>query len=96
MTTVMGLDQHRAQAAADWLDTATSQVSRARVAPADRIDVRLFLSRFGGQELEAGAGRHERLAVRGRGVRASGRGWTSRSRQRHQACGLLRPFWGLA
>src|SRR4051812_11406459 len=48
----MGLDQHRAQITADWLDTDTGEVSRARVAPADRAGVRRFLQRFGGHELE--------------------------------------------
>ena len=52
MTIVMGLDQHRAQVTAEWLDTATVRF-RARVAPAHRESVRLFLSRFAGQELEA-------------------------------------------
>ena len=36
MAIVMGLDQHRAQITADWLDTASGEVSRARVVPADR------------------------------------------------------------
>jgi transposase len=49
---VMGLDQHRAQISAEWLDTATGEISRARVAPAHRQSVRRFLRRFGGQELE--------------------------------------------
>jgi hypothetical protein len=48
----MGLDQHRAQITADWLDTDTGEVSRARVAPADRAGVRRFLERFRGRELE--------------------------------------------
>jgi transposase len=48
----MGLDQHRAQITADWLDTDTGEIQRARVAPADRAGVRRFLSRFGGRELE--------------------------------------------
>jgi transposase len=52
VTIVMGLDQHRAQITADWLDTETGEVKRARVAPADREGVRGFLSRFGGQELD--------------------------------------------
>ncbi|HEY3944264.1 MAG TPA: IS110 family transposase [Solirubrobacteraceae bacterium] len=52
MTIVMGLDQHRAQITADWLDTDTGEIQRARVAPADRAGVRRFLSRFGGRELE--------------------------------------------
>ena len=33
---VMGLDQHRAQITAEWLDTATGEVARTRIAPADR------------------------------------------------------------
>jgi transposase len=49
---VMGLDQHRAQITADWLDSETGEVSRGRVAPADRAGVRRFLERFDGQELE--------------------------------------------
>src|SRR3954464_920266 len=48
----MGLDQHRAQITAEWLDTATGEVSRARVAPAHRAGVRRFVERFRGQELE--------------------------------------------
>ena len=48
----MGLDQHRAQITAEWIDTATGEVSRARVAPADRAGVRRFAARFGGRELE--------------------------------------------
>jgi transposase len=52
VTIVMGLDQHRAQITADWLDTSTGEVSRCRVAPADRDGVRRFAGRFGGQELE--------------------------------------------
>jgi transposase len=52
MTIVMGLDQHRAQITAEWIDTETGEVSRARVAPADRKSVRRFLGRFRGRELE--------------------------------------------
>src|SRR5512132_2402452 len=48
----MGLDQHRGQITAEWLDTATGEVSRARVAPAHREPVRRFLHRFDGLELE--------------------------------------------
>src|SRR3954467_9682659 len=48
----MGLDQHRAQITADWIDTETGEVKRARVAPADRAGVRAFLERFRGQGLE--------------------------------------------
>jgi transposase len=48
----MGLDQHRAQITADWLDTETGEVKRSRVAPADRAGVRRFFERFGGEQLE--------------------------------------------
>jgi transposase len=49
---VMGLDQHRAQITAEWIDTDTGEVSRARIAPAHREPVRRFLGRFKGRELE--------------------------------------------
>src|ERR1700681_3904734 len=52
MTIVMGLDQHRAQITAEWIDTVTGEIGRARVAPAHREGVRRFLGRFAGQELE--------------------------------------------
>jgi transposase len=52
VTIVMGLDQHRAQITADWVDTSTGEISRARVAPADRAGVRRFVARFRGRELE--------------------------------------------
>ena len=53
MSIVMGLDQHRAQITAEWIDTETGEVGRARVAPAHRDDVRKFLERFAGQRLDA-------------------------------------------
>src|SRR5215207_6199810 len=52
VTIVMGLDQHRAQITAKWLDTDTGEVSRRRVAPADGAGVRAFAARFRGRELE--------------------------------------------
>ena len=53
MTIVMGLDQHRAQITAEWIDTATGEVSRAaRGAGAIAPGVRRFAERFRGQELE--------------------------------------------
>ena len=52
MTIVMGLDQHRAQITAEWIDTTTGEMSRGRVAPADRAGVRRFLERFAGEQLE--------------------------------------------
>jgi hypothetical protein len=48
----MGLDQHRAQISAEWLDTITGEISRARIVPADRAGVRRFLARFRGEGLE--------------------------------------------
>jgi transposase len=52
MTLVMGMDQHREQISAEWIDTITGEISRARIAPADRGTVRTFLARFDGAELE--------------------------------------------
>jgi transposase len=52
MAIVMGLDQHRAQITAEWLDTDSGELGRARVAPAHRDEVRRFLGRFAGQHLE--------------------------------------------
>ena len=52
MAVVMGLDQHRAQITAEWVDTDTGEISRGRVVPADRAGVRRFLARFRGLELE--------------------------------------------
>jgi transposase len=49
---VMGLDQHRAQITAEWVDTMTGELSRSRIVPADRAGVRRFLSRFRGRQLE--------------------------------------------
>src|SRR3954451_19133067 len=48
----MGLDQHRAQITAEWLDTDTGEIGRARISPALRGDVRRFFKRFVGQQLE--------------------------------------------
>jgi transposase len=48
----MGIDQHRAQITAEWIDVATGEISRARVRPADRAGVRRFLARFAGEQLE--------------------------------------------
>ena len=52
MAIVMGLDQHRAQITAEWIDTDSGELGRARIAPALRGDVRKFLKRFAGQSLE--------------------------------------------
>jgi hypothetical protein len=73
MTIVMGLDQHRAQITAEWIDTETGEVMRSRISPAHRAGVRRFRERFREQELEVCVGGNDRLAVRGRRVPA-GRG----------------------
>ena len=52
MAIVMGLDRHRAQIAADWIDTDTGEIGRARISPALRGDVRRFFKRFAGQPLD--------------------------------------------
>jgi transposase len=52
MAVVMGLDQHRAQIAAEWIDTMTAEISRARIVPADRAGVRRFLRQFEDTGLE--------------------------------------------
>ena len=52
MSIVMGVDQHRAQVIAEWIDLDSGEISRARVSPADRTGVRRFLARFAGQQLE--------------------------------------------
>ena len=52
MPIVMGLDQHRAQIAAEWIDTVTGEVSRARIVPGDRAAVRAFFEPFRGAGLE--------------------------------------------
>ena len=41
---LMGLDQHRAHITAEWLDTGTGEIGRARVPPADRDGISSFPS----------------------------------------------------
>jgi len=52
MTIVMGLDQHRAQITAEWVDTETGEITRSRITPAHRQGVRQFCEKFRGQELD--------------------------------------------
>ena len=52
MSIVMGVDQHRAQITAEWIDLESGEVIRARARPADRAGARRFLARFAGQQLE--------------------------------------------
>jgi hypothetical protein len=49
----MGLDQHRAQISAEWIDTVTAELCRARIAPADRAAVPKFFARFARKGLDA-------------------------------------------
>ena len=53
MRIVMAFDQHREQIAFDALDTATGEVSRGRIRPADRLGFRRWLGRWDGREIEA-------------------------------------------
>src|SRR6266536_3389138 len=48
----MGLDQHRGQITAEWIETETGEVGRARIAPAHREPVARFLRRFADADLE--------------------------------------------
>ena len=49
MSIVGGLDIHRKQLTFDYLDTATGQVTRGQVSPADREHLRAWLARFAGR-----------------------------------------------
>ena len=50
MSIVGGLDVHRAQITYDHLDLETGEVEVGRVVPATRVELRKWLSRFGGKE----------------------------------------------
>src|SRR6516225_7810761 len=50
MPIVGGLDIHRKQITFDYLDTATGQVRRGQIAPADRVHLRAWLARFAGRD----------------------------------------------
>jgi transposase len=50
---VVAFDQHREQIAFDALDTATGEVRRGRIRPADRLGLRRWLGRWDGEEIEA-------------------------------------------
>ena len=49
MPIVGGLDIHRKQITFDYLDTATGEVKRGQIAPADRAHLRAWLARFAGR-----------------------------------------------
>ena len=50
MPIVGGLDIHRKQLTFDYLDTATGEVKRGQIAPADRVRLRAWLARFAGRD----------------------------------------------
>ncbi len=50
MPIVGGLDIHRKQITFDYLDTATGEVRRGQIAPADRAHLRSWLARFAGRD----------------------------------------------
>jgi transposase len=50
MPIVGGLDIHRKQITFEYLDTATGEVRRGRIAPADRVHLRAWLARFAGRD----------------------------------------------
>ena len=50
MPIVGGLDIHRKQITFDYLDTATGEVKRGQIAPADRAHLRAWLARFAGRD----------------------------------------------
>ena len=50
MPIVGGLDIHRKQITFDYLDTATGEVKRGQIAPADRMHLRVWLARFAGRD----------------------------------------------
>jgi len=50
MPIVGGLDIHRKQITFDYLDTATGEVRRGQIAPADRAHLRAWLARFAGRD----------------------------------------------
>src|SRR5258705_9771000 len=50
MPIVGGLDIHRKQITFDYLDTATGEVKRGQITPADRAHLRCWLARFAGRD----------------------------------------------
>jgi hypothetical protein len=50
MPIVGGLDIHRKQITFDYLDTATGEVRRGQIAPADRAHLSAWLARFAGRD----------------------------------------------
>ena len=73
MSIVMGLDQHRAQITAEWIDTDDRRgVARSGGAGGSRSGCGGSLARFARSGAGGGAGGDDRVAVRGRGAAAVG------------------------
>ena len=70
MAIVGGLDIHRKQITFDYLDTATGELQRGQIAPADRAHLAAWLARRfpGGQDFRLRAGGVHRVAVCRRGT----------------------------
>ncbi len=78
MPIVGGLDIHRKQLTFDYLDTATGEVKRGQIVPADRAHLRSWLVRFAGRDdvafaLEGCTGWRLRRGGAGRGRRRGAR-----------------------
>ena len=94
-----GLDIHRKQITFDYLDTATGEVKRGQIAPADRAHLRAWLARFAGRDdvafaLEGCTGwRYVAEELAGAGVAAGGRtpNRSSCRRARKAPAGLGKP-----
>src|ERR687897_1995187 len=69
---VMAFDQHREQIAFDAVDTATGEVSRGRIRPADRLGFRRWLGRWEGKRIEAALEATTGWRVLGAGARTGG------------------------
>jgi hypothetical protein len=53
MSNVGAFDVHRRQLTLECLDTGGGELERGRVVPADRPQLRAWLSRFAGQDMQS-------------------------------------------
>src|SRR4030088_3130268 len=80
---VGGLDIHREQLTSGYLGTATGEVKRGQVAPADRAHLRAWLARFAGREDVAFALEGCTGWAGGPAELGAARGAAARARKRH-------------